>query len=140
VRGRSRELIVGDLCLLPAFGAPLNLSVQCRSLTYMSVRVEFRWSTELLARVDAVRGDVPRASWVRRAVEQALEGRPGAGLSAVSPGVQLPAPAPAEQPGNRIVSSYPDVDENAELPRPRAVMHRSPRVVARRDVKPFQRK
>lgn len=39
----------------------------------MSIRVDFRWSEELLASVDEARGDVSRSVWVRRAVERALE-------------------------------------------------------------------
>jgi hypothetical protein len=60
--------------------------------------VSFRWPTELVARIDLARGDVPRSAWVRRAVEQALEN-----ASRVAPGGVVresvtPLPAPAEQP------------------------------------------
>lgn len=62
-----------------------------------------------------------------RAVEQALDGRPGA---SVSLGVQLPDPAPAEQPRGveEIMESL--VSKGA---------FRSPSPRPRRDVKPFQR-
>jgi hypothetical protein len=38
----------------------------------MSVRVEFRWGTEFLERVDVARGDVARSVFVIRAVERVL--------------------------------------------------------------------
>jgi hypothetical protein len=38
----------------------------------MSIRVQFRWRSEFLERVDAARGDVARSVFVRRAVERAL--------------------------------------------------------------------
>jgi hypothetical protein len=67
---------------------------------------------DLLDRVDAARGAVPRVRWIRRAIEAEL-----AGLN-----VQGSGPAPPDPP--------------------RAVMQRSPRVAypSRRDVAPFQRK
>lgn len=37
-----------------------------------TARLELRVEPELLARIDAARGDVPRARWVQRALEQAL--------------------------------------------------------------------
>jgi len=122
---------VGDLYVVPAFSPPSKVSVQCRSVTYMSVRVEFRWSEELVARVDASRGDVSRASWVRRAVEQALVGPVGStDLVAGDPPDE--EPTPAEQPGPLGPSDLPGgVDYN------RFVHVVQPRV--RRDVKPFQR-
>jgi len=64
---------VGDLCVVPAPGVPHEVSVRCRTVTVMSKRVEFRWPEALLERVDASRGDVSRASFVRRAVERALD-------------------------------------------------------------------
>lgn len=47
----------------------------------MSQPISFRWSPELVERIDTARGDVPRSRWVRRAVEDALDagGRPGIG-------------------------------------------------------------
>jgi hypothetical protein len=38
----------------------------------MSIRVQFRWKSEFLERVDVARGDVARSVFVRRAVERAL--------------------------------------------------------------------
>lgn len=35
----------------------------------MSVRFEMRWPGPMIDRVDALRGDVPRARWIRKAVE-----------------------------------------------------------------------
>lgn len=53
-------------------GQILFLSFACYTMHYMQQPVSFRWSQELIRRVDAVRGDVPRSRWVRRVVEQAL--------------------------------------------------------------------
>jgi hypothetical protein len=41
-------------------------------MRYMTNPVSFRWDAELLERIDAVREDVPRSAWVRRAVESRL--------------------------------------------------------------------
>lgn len=38
----------------------------------MSQRVEVVWPDELVARIDAARGDVPRTKWMQRACESAL--------------------------------------------------------------------
>lgn len=38
----------------------------------MSQRFEMRLSDELAGRIDKARGDVPRATWIKRAVESAL--------------------------------------------------------------------
>jgi hypothetical protein len=63
----------------------------------VSVRVEFRWSEEFAARVDAARktdaGDVSRASWVRRVVERAL-GEFGEADAAAVPSVNRASPEP----------------------------------------------
>lgn len=39
--------------------------------------ITVRMEEELLGRVDAARGDVPRERWVRRTLEEALVGEPG---------------------------------------------------------------
>jgi hypothetical protein len=39
---------------------------------YMAQPLSFRWDEEFVARIDLVRGDVPRSVFVRRAVEVAL--------------------------------------------------------------------
>jgi hypothetical protein len=39
----------------------------------MSERFEMRVSAELLAKIDEARGPLPRATWVKRVVEAALE-------------------------------------------------------------------
>lgn len=38
----------------------------------MAQPLSFRWDAELIKRIDAARGDVPRSMFVRRAVESAL--------------------------------------------------------------------
>ena len=38
--------------------------------------LSFRWTPELVAKIDAVRGDVPRTVWVLRAIEAALDVAP----------------------------------------------------------------
>jgi hypothetical protein len=50
----------------------------------MSRRVEFVWPVELVERIDAVRGDVPRSKFVQRALESALDGDAAEGVPAVS--------------------------------------------------------
>jgi len=39
-------------------------------------RVNLELSEELLAQIDAERGDVPRNAWIRRAIEQRLAPQP----------------------------------------------------------------
>jgi hypothetical protein len=150
-----------DFAVLPIGSAS---AVRCTTMHGMVSPVSFRWPTELVARIDLARGDVPRSAWVRRAVEQALEN-----ASRVAPGGVVresvtPLPAPAEQPlglpsppegmsGLPGSDPAPAVVQAAEMSSshvpagmpgtspvfsPRAVMRRSPRV--RPDVKPFPRR
>lgn len=55
---------------------------------YMSepVPISFRWHKDFVARIDAARGDVPRSTWVRRAIEERL---------------QREGPIPTKAPGRR---------------------------------------
>jgi hypothetical protein len=73
--------------------------------------LELRLEPELLARIDAACGDVPRSRWVVRALEQALDGHavarretPGDATREVGPEKaprspeRVPAPARAHEP------------------------------------------
>jgi len=82
-------------------------------------RLSMRCSDGLLEAVDEARGDVPRERWLRRAVEQALDGGSYGETSRSAHHVVDEPPAPAE--------------------RPRVVMRPSPRYAPRRDVKPFMK-
>jgi hypothetical protein len=57
-------------------------------------RMELRLSSDLVKQIDRARGDVPRAVWVRRAVEQALGGEPSgqAVKRSATPGVEAKKP------------------------------------------------
>lgn len=85
------------------------------------VRFEFRCSADLLARVDAVRGDVPRSAWIRRATERALEDAVG-GLD--RPTETVPTqPGPADPgKGSTARSPHPEVPVSEEAP---AAAHRA---------------
>ena len=88
-------------------------------------------SQELLESVDRALGDVARVWWIRRAIERTLSEAEG------SSSIEQAGPSP-------VPSSLRDVSEEGVRPaasahEPRVVMRRSPRVVARPDVKPFQR-
>jgi len=66
------------------------------------IRVKVGLSEETLARVDAVRGLVPRERWVRQAIEAALEPRP--------PGVPVAPSAIVEvSEGQTVVKRLPPV-------------------------------
>ena len=96
------------------------LSVQRRIIPYMSVRVEFRWDSGLVDRVDGARGDVPRSVWVRRAVERALgEGWAvqAGGEHAADPNSVVSLSAAAEQPEPASERSFSGVDRAAAFRR-----------------------
>ena len=46
----------------------LSVTLRC-----MKKSMSIRWDEELLERVDEARGDVPRARWIQRAIEEKLE-------------------------------------------------------------------
>lgn len=67
------------------------------------VRLHVTVPEELVERIDADRGDVPRSTWVRRAAEGALDGEPAASTEAlpdagVASRAAAPAPAPRRAP------------------------------------------
>lgn len=47
--------------------------------------VNFRFQPELLARIDAARGDEPRTTWLIRAIEHELDKDPGSDAKAEGP-------------------------------------------------------
>jgi hypothetical protein len=81
-------------------------------MQYMKVPLALRVDQELLARVDAERGDVSRTRWVERALESALSDRPtmerdGYELAALgTPPVAEPRPKHPE-PKSRPVEAPP---------------------------------
>ena len=59
--------------------------------TYMSQRFEMRLSDELVERIDRARGDVPRATWIKKALSVTLRQAEDVG-SSVGPALRdLPA-------------------------------------------------
>jgi len=86
----------------------------------MKLPVSFRFDTELMARVDLARGDVPRVVWVARALERELE-RHDEYLKRVA---AIEAPRSFEQ------------EKPASIPRLPSSLSRGS---LRRDVTPFQR-
>lgn len=56
---------------------------------YMALPVSFRWDEEFVARIDVARGDVPRSTFVRRAIERQITGQ------GLMPRVSQPAVTPA---------------------------------------------
>lgn len=100
--------------------------------------VSFRWSPELVARIDSARGDVARTIWVRRAVERALSDTQGPLTKEQADPGPVPSPegvrsaAPAEQP---VIAALRAEELRRVSPSPQV----APRVPFRRDVKPFQR-
>ena len=72
-----------------------------------------RCSDEMVAAVDAARGDVPREVWLRRAIEAYLDPSWAAAErhlveSQARVRVVESNPAPAEQPGRDVCASHPD--------------------------------
>jgi hypothetical protein len=60
-------------------------------------RLEIRMPEDLVERIDRARGLVPRAAWIRQAVEQALGGEPSgqAVKRSATPGVEAKKPVGA---------------------------------------------
>jgi len=63
--------------------------------TAMSVRFEMRVDDELMARIEAERGAIPRAAWIKLAIEQALgNGSAEAARESVKRGSEVAQMAP----------------------------------------------
>lgn len=78
----------------------------------MSQRFEMRLSDELAEQIDAARGDVPRATWIKRTLESALEGH--AAVAAGGPRGRPVQPAELELPAS---SRAPGLAETWARPR-----------------------
>ena len=121
MRGRREKSLVGDLYESPATRRIIELSGQCLVHCCTTMNINLVLSQELLESVDRARGDVARVRWIRRAIERAL-----ATPEVVQAAAEPSSPRSAGMPGTPPIA-------------PRVVMRRSPRVVARPDVRPFQR-
>jgi len=149
---------VGDLYVVPAFSPSHEVSVRCRTVTVMSKRVEFRWPEAFLERVDAAAEFESRASFVRRAVEAAVEREEAsvrivetmrsrekpntvAGVSdSIRRGVDALRELPPEpSPMADFFKPAESVSINTPTPKNSDITPVYRRAQSRRDVKPFQR-